>query len=224
MKRLALAAGIAALAMQVSTASAALITPTSISSAGTAVEFFTDETNLINGSGLSGTLTFANYSTITHASVAAGNAWVTDDPTPAGGDYYAQTSATVVFEIDFDQVYGLSDLVFWGYHFNANNGNEARTFQLEFSTDGGTSYGTPVTVGNPIGTYAASGASTFNFGSQINANAVRMTVTDNQFGGTAAGGDRVGLGEIRFLAVPEPTTLALLGLAGPLGLLRRRRA
>ena len=55
-----------------------------------------------------------------------------------------------------------------------------------------------------------------------------MTITDNYFtapgdgsGGTLAGGDRVGLGEVAFEIVPEPSSLSLL-LIGILGLRRRR--
>lgn len=51
-----------------------------------------------------------------------------------------------------------------------------------------------------------------------------MTMTDNYFGESGgAGGERVGLSEVRFSQVPEPTA-ALLGGIGLLALLRRRLA
>ena len=70
-------------------------------------------------------------------------------------------------------------------------------------------------------------AQTFAAGG-VTARYVQMTVTDNHVGtaGITGGGDRVGIGELRFdtSAVPEPTafcltTLSLLGLA----VVRRRR-
>ncbi|SHJ71388.1 PEP-CTERM protein-sorting domain-containing protein [Rubritalea squalenifaciens DSM 18772] len=45
------------------------------------------------------------------------------------------------------------------------------------------------------------------------ADRVRLTVTDN-FAAELVGGDRVGLSEFRFVAVPEPSSVSLLGLAG----------
>lgn len=205
---------------------AAIVTPTGISYTGTGVEFFATEANLINGAGLSGTPTLANYGTITHGAADAGNAWVTNDPGAPAGDYYAESGgATVVFGMSFDQVYGLTDLVFWGYHFGGANGNEGRQYQLEFSTNGGGSFGAPVVVAQALGSHTVANAATLNLGATFNANFVRLSVLDNHFGAPAAGGDRVGLGEFRFIgeAVPEPSA-ALLGAFGLIGLLRRRRA
>lgn len=51
---------------------------------------------------------------------------------------------------------------------------------------------------------------------------MRLTVVNNHFGGTAADGDRLGLGEVKFVAVPEPSKAILVGLGG-LAFLRRRR-
>jgi hypothetical protein len=55
---------------------------------------------------------------------------------------------------------------------------------------------------------------------------VQLEVTDNYYGqpNIVAGGDRAGLGEVRFATevVPELSS-ALLGAPGLLGLLRRRR-
>jgi hypothetical protein len=203
---------------------ASIVTPSGISHTGTAVEFFTTEANLINGNGLSGTPTLANYGTITHGPADAGNAWVTNDPAPAGGDFFADSGgATVVFDMSFGQLHPFTDLVFWGYHFGSANGNEARAFQLEFSSNGGGTFGAPVLVASPLSAFAVANPLTLSLGGTFNADFVRLTVLDNHFGGSAAGGDRVGLGEIRFIAVPEPAT-ALLGSLGLLGLLRRRRA
>lgn len=48
-----------------------------------------------------------------------------------------------------------------------------------------------------------------------------MTITDNHFAGPASE-DRVGRGEVRFVAIPEPSTLLLGGLA-LFGLVRQKR-
>jgi hypothetical protein len=211
---------------------AVLVTPTSIAyttipnqeAPGLNLE---NEINLINGSGLSASPDLATYETVTHAAVtfaAPGNAWATIDPGAGGGDFYTQGGIAPVFNLSLDQIYTLTDFVYWGYHFNTPGGNEGRQFLLEFSTDGGATYPNSTTVGTPLNTLAISNALTLPLGGSFNADAVRMTITDNHFGGTAAGGDRVGMGEVRFIgdAIPEPST-ALLGSLAMLGLLRRRR-
>jgi hypothetical protein len=183
-----------------------------------------DENNIINGNGLSGTPDFANYTSITHAAVsfdAPGNAWATIDPGPAAGDFYPQGGIAPVFEMTLDEVYELTDFVYWGYYFDSPNGNEGREFLLEFSTDGGSTFPTSTTVSSPLGTLAFANALTLPLGGSFDANAVRMTITDNHFGGPA-GGDRVGMGEVRFVAIPEPSS-AILGSLALIGLLRRRR-
>jgi hypothetical protein len=178
-----------------------LLAPSTIAHTGTAVEFFANEANLINGTGLSATPVIANYPTITHASAAAANAWVTTNPNGAGDFFLGATPPTVVFQMGFSQTFRLSDFVFWGYHFGAANGNEGRRFELEFSNDGGVTYGSPIPVERTLGNAAVSRAATLDLGQDINANFVRLKVTDNHFG-SAAGGDRVGLGEIRFIGEP----------------------
>ncbi len=191
---------ILALAMASSRADGqSLVTPASITFTGTAVEFFTDENTLINGAGLSGAPTISDYTTITHAAAGGGNAWVTNDPAPGGGDFFADSGgATIVFDLTFDRQYRFSDLVFWGYHFGGANGNEGRRFELAFSNDGGTSFLPPVIVERPLGSATVANAATLNLGTPLDANFVRVTVLDNHFG-AIGGGDRVGLGELRFI-------------------------
>ena len=152
--------------------------------AGTAAEFFSNETRLIDGSGLSGTPTIDNYVSITHGAADGNNAWVTTDPN-GSGDFYA-VGGTVVFNFALDQQYGLTDLVFWGYHFGGPNGNEGRQFRLEMSTDGGTNFGAPITVEQPLETFAVQNSATLSLAGTYNANFVRMTVLDNHYNPPAA--------------------------------------
>ncbi|MDA7888721.1 PEP-CTERM sorting domain-containing protein [Akkermansiaceae bacterium] len=203
---------------------AVLVTPTNLTNTSGVSEFFAAN-NIINDTGLSGAATLANYTTITHAAAGVGNAWTTNNPNGAG-DYFLGASPGIlpVFTLDLGGSYELTDFVFWGYHFNANNANEGRQFSLEFSNNGGGSYGAPVIIENPLSTYAFSSASTLSLGGTFTADTVRVSIPDNHFGGVAPGGDRVGLGEVKFIgdAIPEPSTSLLGGLA-LLGLLRRRR-
>ena len=211
-------------ALTVGSANAAvLITPTGLTNTSGVSEFF-PAINIINNTGLSGAADINSYNTITHGAAGAGTAWTTIDPAPAAGDYYAQGGTAAIFTLNLDQLYAVTDFVFWGYHFNAANGNEGREFTLSFSTDGGATFPTSTSVSNPLSTFAVSGAATLSLGGTFNANALQLEITDNHFGGTAAGGDRIGLGEVKFIgdAVPEPSTVLLGGLS-MLALLRRRR-
>lgn len=198
-----------------------LITPGGATNTSGVTEFFS-LANIANNSGLSGSATFENYNTITHANAGAGNAWTTNAPNGTD-DYFLSTSpgTPAVITLDLGAVYEVTDFVFWGYHFGSANGNEAREFSLEFSSDGGSSFGAPVTVSNPLSTYAAQNANTLSLGGTFAADTVRLTIDDNHFGGTAPGGDRLGLGEVKFV-VPEPSSILLSGL-GALAFLRRRR-
>jgi len=212
-------------ALLVGSANAAvLVNPTGLTNTSGVSEFF-PAINIINNTGLSGAADIANYTTITHGTAGAGSAWTTNDPNGAG-DYFLATSpgTAAVFTLALDQLYGLTDFVYWGYHFGNPNGNEGREYTLSFSTDGGATFPTSTTVSNPLSTYAVGNATTLSLGGTFTANTVRLDITDNHFGGTSPGGDRIGLGEAKFIgdAVPEPSTGLLGGLA-LLALLRRRR-
>lgn len=192
-----------------------LVAPTSINYTGTGVEFFATEANLINGTGLTGSPTLANYTTITHDAAGAGNAWVTTNPAGAG-DFFP-TGQTVVFDMPFAQLHRFTDLVFWGYHFGGGNGNEGRRYSLEFSTDGGANFGTPVIVERALGSATVANAATLSLGGEFDANFVRLTVLDNHFG-AIGGGDRVGLGEIRFIAdIPRDPWIGKVPVSGSTG-------
>ncbi|WP_235203410.1 PEP-CTERM sorting domain-containing protein [Sulfuriroseicoccus oceanibius] len=213
---------------------AMVITPTSITYTGTnpdsGLAGLDDESALIDGSGLSEPLTVDNIDFVTHANPvfsAPGNAWTTTDPGGGGSDFFASTLETVVFEIVFDQGYTLDTFYNWSYDFDegAGNGNNIRTVNIEYGI--GDFLGGSLTDVN-FTTTENNFASTADLGG-INADRLRITVTDNFFGEAGiGGGDRVSAAEFAFIGdnvgkVPEPSSAALLGLGGLAMILRRRK-
>ncbi|MGJ8641186.1 MAG: hypothetical protein ACSHYA_17480 [Opitutaceae bacterium] len=206
---------LAAIPVSLHALGAELVTPTSVQSA-TAIQG-TDygpdlypAINLINGSGLSATPDIHNFITVTHSAASSSAAWVTDDRDPFLNDFFSDSDPdpSPVLEFTFSQVEHLTDMVIWGYYFGSAESptardNEAWTFDIEFSTDGGVTYSEP-TFARSIDV-GASNALRIPF-PPARANAVRVRVTDNHSGHTGSGGDRVGLGEVRFIAHPIPAT------------------
>lgn len=174
---------------------------------------------LIDDSGFGGaTPDASNYHTFSHAG-GPGNTWVTATGVYPN-NYFGTGQVDPQFILSLAEPTPLTDLVLWGY---GGNANEASRFTVEFSDDGGASYYASLDVG--VGYLMGAAMATLSFDGAYLADAVRLTMTDNAghlgYGG-AGPGDRVGLGEIKFLAVPEPTTLALTAL-GLIALIRRRR-
>jgi len=175
-----------------------------VSSATAATDFFRAAA-LIDNSGLSAPPTLANYTTVTHSSAGPSTAWATDSP-GGGGDFFATGSPDPVLTFALDDTYWLTALVVWGYHFTSPNNAEAKDISVEFSMDGGLTWTPSLTVTHQR---TANAVDTLPFDSPHESNVVRLTITDNHFGSPGAGGgDRVGLGEIKFignlLAAPDP--------------------
>ena len=106
--------------------------------------------------------------------------------------------------------FDLTAAVLWGYHFGQLHNNEAKAFTTEFSSDGGTTWHTPVQFDHGR---SAAASETHAFGQTVRADTVRFTITDNHFGAAGiGGGDRVGIGEVRFLGAevldPAPVAFA----------------
>jgi len=198
---------------------ATLITPTSATSSTSATDF-TPVANIINNGGIVDASnspivpTMANYQSTHHQAGFNGISWVTKNYNP---DYFANGGPIPTLTFDLGASYDLTDFVYWGYN-SGGSGNEASVFNLTFSTDGVT-YGNSVSFdqsGSPVG---QGNPATLSLGSTpITAQYVRVEITDNQ-----GGIDRVALGEVKFVAVPEPSSAALLGLGGLALLLRRRK-
>ncbi len=202
--------------------------------------------NVINASGLSGTPTLANYTTITHASPAftagSANAWSSIDPSDAGGDFFAQIGAPSFpgpgpggyFDLSFNTPQNLTDLVVWGYSFGggAINGSNVSQWRIQSFDSANTPIGDATFTFAPGNEPNTNGPSTLSFGQTFsNVSRVQVVPLDNYFGQnvqglSAIGGDRIGVAELRFIgdAVPEPSTglLSLLAVGGLA--LRRRRA
>lgn len=171
---------------------------------------------IIDGSGLSDPdPDISNILSVTHATTSASNRWVTDAPN-GSGDFYANSTPDPVLEFDLGGVHRLVEMVTWNY---SVVGNAAKTFDADFIIDG-------VVVDTLTGlTFSSSTnpAGLISFGGLYSADTVRLTITDNYLE-AGPGGDRVGLAEVRFIAIPEPGTLFLLAVAAPLALRRNRRA
>lgn len=194
-------------------------TPVSITSSTSGTDLFS-ATNLIQGPGI-------GYSAAEpHDALGPGGdpgySWVTSAPGGFPSDYIAVAGQPILV-LDLGATLPLSEISTWGY--NNGNANGVSAFSLRFSTTGTFS-------GGPVESFTAAISSTtrdshpFTSGIQL-ARFVEFTVTDNYFSGGGfgppPGGDRVGLGEISFQAIPEPST-ALLSAAALLGLARRRRS
>ncbi len=207
-----------------STSMATLVTPTAAGYAPTDPNTspFYSPSNMVDDSGLSGTPTLQNYTTITHSPASSSTAWTTRN---SGSDYFAAKSPPVL-QFDLGQEYDLTGVVMWGYYFLSSgvpnlNGNEPTLFDVTVSGAGGSNTVTGLTrsVSGPDATLTS-------FGTTLTGDTVTMTFNDNA-AGSVQGGDRVSLGELKFVgvAVPEPSSqlALLLGAALMLGLVVRRK-
>ncbi|MGB0992575.1 MAG: PEP-CTERM sorting domain-containing protein [Akkermansiaceae bacterium] len=216
---------------------AAVIAPTSITGtiAGDAGSSVGD---LISGSGLSAGLTggetLATAQATTHVLTGGGH---TDSWT------FGTTGGNPVFSIDLGSELSFGTIILWQYGNNGgptatDAGNHTREFELIFHTaaEGSTfDFGTEAVEYSGTMSYIDAGgddSSATNLGqafqfASVDAQYVGLRIVSNYGGqpGITAGGDRYGLGEVRFAteAVPEPSSTALLGLGGIALLLRRRK-
>ncbi len=148
--------------------------------------------------------------------------WVTAAPGGFPSDYI-EVAGMPVFKLDLGQDTNLREVSIWGYA--DTNSNGASEVSLQFATDaeGPDGVGSSIAY-NPtfFPEVASVPRQSFLFSEAVDARYVQLTVVDNYYvapgdgtGGPPglAGGDRAGLGEIAFANVPEPSTVALVGLA-----------
>ena len=160
---------------------------------------------IIDGVGLSAPPTLSNVLTVTSARDDH-LIWETAASTAAG--YFTDNSnPEPQFILPLDGVYELDSLVVWGFR----NVNEATDFRVEFSTNQGTSWGGGETVrtseflGVPHGVTGQGKAMRLGFKGAPKANRVSVRVTGNAKSrglGSGAGGDRVGINEVRLIGHP----------------------
>ena len=181
-----------------------LITPTGVTTNGVS-EFF-PTLNIINNSGLSESVNALNYRTVTHAGASGAVAWTTNAPNGATDYFTVGSEGTLpIFTFTLPSSSTVNALVYWGYYFGGvANGNEAREFFVEFSQDGGNTFPESATVASELSTFAIANSIVLPFEEDFTADTIRVSITDNQFGSTAAGGDRIGLGEIKFVQIVAP--------------------
>lgn len=221
------------------TASAAIIQPVSVT--GPAGDAGSSLDDLRSGSGLSTSLPngtdLATAQSTTHTLTGTGH---TVSWTLAGN------TVQPVFSFDLGSQQTVGTALLWQYGNNGgpgqyDSGNHTREFELifhtaaeggifDFTTEAVEFSGTMdyVDAGGPDST-ATNLGQTFQFAPQ-DAQFVGLRIVSN-YGGesvdgnTVGGGDRFGLGEVRFAteAIPEPSSTALIGLAGLGFILRRRR-
>lgn len=190
---------------------------------------------LVNGTQLSALVATGSDTSaallVTHVSGTVSSNYVT--PSTAGGDYYnGGTIPVLTFTLGsaYDH---LESIVIWNYAIATSGipaNNSLKSFNLEFFSDAAATVSlgseTGLTVLRSLGgsTTVDQVAQQIFFGSQYDGvQAIKMTLTDNYQGAAGGGGgDRVGLGEVRFSQVPEPS-VAVLGGVGLLSLWRRRR-
>jgi hypothetical protein len=244
MKSLSVAGCAATLLLLVSGVRAEIKTPVFVVGSDLNAYGGTGPDQLVNSSGLSTPVndgdSLESISSVTHLFGGSFNSsWVTEANAP---DYFATGAAAPTFVWDLGSDVFVDNVVLWQYENSGGNavntGNHARLIDFRFNTEaqGADSFAGPVKT---IDMAALVGAETLNLPQVFDmasptARYVQMAVTDNHYGdpdglgvNPTVGGDRVGLGELRFdvRAVPEPSSAVLLlgGLCAVMGRRRRRR-
>ncbi|MCA9184968.1 MAG: LamG-like jellyroll fold domain-containing protein [Pirellulaceae bacterium] len=206
---------------------AAVVQPTIFSSnLNTDVGIGDDENAMVNGQGLSVALpTGSDFTTALGATHAYGGGFAESYVSVStAGDYFGTNGpVSAVFDLTGGGDTIVNSVLLWQYQNNGGNntsvGNHARNIELRFNTDsqGAASFAGPVTelIMKPVvGTGAINGAQPFAAGGGQSYRYVEMIITDNHFNdpdgfGITGGGDRVGLGEIRFASDELSATLVV---------------
>lgn len=190
---------------------AEIVTVDQISFVGTAVERFSNENNIINGTGLDAALTSeADFATVGHQSANTNRSWATTSPGKNGSDYFALSSDTIIFDLVLSETYSLNTFAIWGFHRNNTDGDHVSEMVINYSSDGGSTFDRSETIGIGLTTTNAFITSL----EPTTANFLRLEFTDNHFG-NASGGEAVGISEIRFAGavVPESPAFVLFIVA-----------
>lgn len=162
--------------------------------------------------------------------------YVSTDPGGWPSDFFASLGVDTDIDLVFDLTGGgdttIGSAILWQYENNGggpdNVGNNAYTLEIRVNTEAEGSdvfagAATMITMVTTTDLGGVNSAQAFALDTIVDGRFVQLSITDNYYGIMDAGGDRVGLGEVRFAseAIPEPATMALLSLGALL--IRRRR-
>lgn len=167
----------------------ALITPVSVTSSTSASDAG-PASNLIDGSGIPQTLTEQNYTSQAHFYANSGNSWETKRVWI--GDYF-DSEPIPVLTFDLGGLHEVGEMVVWALLQSSPYPNQAKSFEVSFSTDGGVTFHHREHVTSDLVTHR--GQTTLPFQTPRVANAIRVRVMDNQGRSTS-----VGISEVRFHA------------------------
>ena len=166
----------------------------------------------IDSTGLSGGGTSGDILTETHSNNDSNSDlyWLSGD---TGGNVAGEV---LTFTLQSASV--VDAVHMWGYDRIGSTSRSIQNFDLSFSFNGGGTYDTTISLVLPVPSADPIPVQTLAFAQQTGVTHLRITNMTN-YGDS----NYVGLSEIRFSAVPEPTTTALLGLGGLALILRRRK-
>jgi hypothetical protein len=191
----------------IATANAAIVSVDNVTTSSTASNG-TSVTHIIDGSGLSATLTEANKYTITH-----------NQGFNASEEYLSDYVDGETFIFSFNSSQTIGEILIWNYSQSDVRGLDAIS-GVEIDTGSGFM---DLLINAPLQTADAAGykAQSISLGSIYNnVDAIRLTVAQSDTGGGQTAG---GFDEVAFSTVPEPSSAALLGLGGLALILRRRK-
>lgn len=208
-----------ALSLMVGSAHGAIITPTAATTNST-VGGNRGIENVIDGSDLSSNGLSGNILSETHdQNLDSGPGyWLS-----ANGGGNVGNSTTLTFNLG--GTFSVDGVHIWTYHRGGDNPSRAiESFDISFSTDGGSNYGSTINLSDWLSSQEAGYATVEGeIPVQSKSFATVEDVTHIKIDNIVNHGNAyIGLSEIRFNAVPEPGSLALIGLGG-LCLLKRRR-
>jgi len=156
--------------------------------------------SLVNSSGL----TFAVTSGMDVASaLLAKESTVVADKyvTPASGTNYFDAGTIPVLTFDLGSTaYNVSSIVLWNYQVSVNNVTE---FSLDFYSDAAATVQIGSTISGLTALAITTNAQQVTFSGVYGVRAIKLTMTDNN------GGNRVGLGEVRFAGTPAPSAVII---------------